>query len=244
MWGNKFIHDAKKLIALTQKEKQEYIEMGASEKQISIVPNGISIPDLVDEKKEEFILEKYGIKPEEKIILYVGRIHKVKGLDILIKAYKKVDNIKNTKLIIIGADEGYLYTIKHLIKKLNLGKKLKILGYVEEDEKYVFLKRADIFCLTSYKEGLPISVLEACANGTPVIISRECNIPEVEQYNCGFITSNDPTEVAEKIDFLLKEESERKKMSNNCRKMVTEVFSWDSIVEKLESLYENVRKKS
>ena len=88
------------------------------EEQIGIVPNGIDLSEYADLPPKGLFKKKFNIDRDKKVILYLGRIHKTKGNNIIVKPFidivKKLDNVK---IVIIDPDEGYLKEIKALIKK-------------------------------------------------------------------------------------------------------------------------------
>ena len=95
--------------------------MGVPEEKIAIIPNGIDLSEYASLPPEGSFKKKFGIKEKEKIVLYLGRIHKIKGIDILVKAFanviKKLDSVR---LVVVGPDDGYLSELQALIKALRI----------------------------------------------------------------------------------------------------------------------------
>ena len=91
-WGNKILRDSSKVIALTQFERSQYMEMSVPEDKIRIVPNGIELDKYNDIPIKGEFRTKFQIDASEKIILYLGRIHKIKGINLLIRAF--ADSVK------------------------------------------------------------------------------------------------------------------------------------------------------
>jgi len=113
-------------------------------------------------------------------VLFVGFFIKSKGIEDLLslaQALKKTE-IKNIKIQIAGKGELEDY-IKETIHQNNLGEIIDFIGWISGDKKIETFKQADAFILTSYKEGMPISILEAMAYGLPIISTKIAGIPDI-----------------------------------------------------------------
>ena len=122
---------------------------------------------------------KYGIGPDEKVILFLGRIHKIKGIDLLIDAFyelsKEMDNIR---LVIAGPDGGFLDTLKKQAVALKIQEKIIFTGMIDTTDKLAAYVDAEVYVLPSRYEAFGLTVLEAWACGTPVLLSEGCRISE------------------------------------------------------------------
>ena len=117
--GYNILKDATKFIALTKKEFIEHTVMGVPENKIEIIHNSINFSEYQNLPENGEFRKKYFIEYDKKIILYVGRIDKLKGIDLLIKSFSEVlKDLKNVKLVIIGPDDGFLSFLKSLSKKI------------------------------------------------------------------------------------------------------------------------------
>ncbi len=179
-------------------------------------------------------------------ICTVGRIVPVKNLFCLFEAVKILkQKIPQVKLYHIGGDVGDSAESRApLIQQLNQFRKEK---GVEENIEYLgirddvteLLKNLDVFALTSYSEGLSLSLLEAQTAGLPAVVTNVGGNPEVVQHGVnGFLApSNDDRAVAEFLYKLYINPEKRKKMSENARRIVRQQFSVDKMVELYEDLY-------
>ena len=118
LFGCKILRNASKVVALTKSDAHHIRAIGVPEDNIAIIPSGINLSSYSLLPPKGSFREKYGIDGGEKIILYLGRIHKSKGVALLIKAYAYL--VKNLKfeegvLVIAGPDEGFLLEAKTLI---------------------------------------------------------------------------------------------------------------------------------
>ncbi|MCJ7635639.1 glycosyltransferase, partial [Candidatus Bathyarchaeota archaeon] len=172
--GYRILRDASKVIALTDIEAEQYANMGVSRKRIEIIPNGIDLSEYSHLPSKGVFREKFKISKNKKIILYLGRIHEIKGIDLLIKAYGYLSkNMKDDEaiLVIAGPDDGYLGNVKSLISRLKLNNRILIIGSLYGEDKLEAYVDSNMYVLPSRYETFPMSVLEAYACGKPVIAS-------------------------------------------------------------------------
>jgi len=129
--GYKLLKDASKVIALTQIEAQQYLKMGVSKERIEIIPNGIDLLEYSDLPYKGSFKKKFKIQDGKKIILYLGRLHKTKGISFLLNAYAHfVENFggNHVELVIAGPDDGYLGEARQLATSLKVGDKIMFTG--------------------------------------------------------------------------------------------------------------------
>lgn len=113
--GNKILKDASKVIALTDMERKQFAKISIDGDKIEIVPNWIDFSVYESLQDRGLFKRKYGIN--ERIVLYLGRIHKIKGVDLLVEAFSGfANNIENIKFVITGLDNVFLSTLKAQIK--------------------------------------------------------------------------------------------------------------------------------
>ncbi len=117
VWGNKILKDSSGLIALTATESGQYQKMGCPKNKIEIIPNGIDRTKFEELPESGIFRKRYEIKENCKIILYIGRLHTTKGLDLLIDAFYDLNKVQEgTRLVLAGPDDGYLPAILEKIQ--------------------------------------------------------------------------------------------------------------------------------
>lgn len=236
--GSKIVYDASALIALNKLEAEQYIQHGINKEKIKIIPNGLDLDDLNNKPERGRFRRKYGIFDDEKVILFLGRIHKIKGLDLLVNAFFEVTKeIDNCTLVVVGPDDGYLVQLQNHIKFLQIDKKVIITGPIYGREKFEAYIDADVFVLPSCYEAFPLTVLEACACGVPVIVTNKCGISNVINKQAGYAINYDKGELKEAILKILINKNEMIKFSNAGKKLITEIFNIQTICDTLEELY-------
>ncbi|OYT43620.1 MAG: LPS biosynthesis protein [Candidatus Aenigmarchaeota archaeon ex4484_56] len=235
LFGNQIIKNAKKIIATSKIEAEQF---NISNKKIVFIPNSINLEEFKNLPKKGEFRKKYGIKETEKIILYLGRIHKRKGLDLLVEVFSKLEKNLNIKLVIAGPDDGYLNYLKNLAKSLKVEKKVIFPGPLFEKDKLKAYVDADVFILPSKDkyESFGNVVLEALACGTPVIVTNNCGVGEYLNNEVGCIIECDEKQLSDTILNILTDEKKRIKMSKEAKKIVRN-FSWKKVVDRIENLY-------
>jgi glycosyltransferase involved in cell wall biosynthesis len=247
LFGYKLLKDAAKIIALNTVEFEQYRDFSVPTDKIVIVPNGIDLSDFTNMPEKGEFKKKYGLNEDEKIILYLGRIHKIKGIDILIKAFKEViDTLDCVKLVLVGPDDGYLNEIKDLIKKLGLEKNIIITGALFGKEKFMAYVDADIFVLPSRYEIFPVSVLEAFSCGIPVIASNVGGLRGlILDGETGLLFESENIEqLANNILSLINDKEKNRIISINGKQFINDNLSIERVTEVLENCYKEIIKSN
>lgn len=154
-----------------------------------IVGAGIAAPPAGDYLSQR-VLEAFPNLRDKRIVLFLGRIHEKKGLDLLIRALPKLHSEDSRlHLLIAGAGEAhYFRRLRNLAQELGVAENITWTGLVQGDVKWGLFRLAEVFALPSHQENFGISVVEALASRTPVLISNKVNIwREIHQDGAGFI---------------------------------------------------------
>ena len=238
LWGYKILKDAAKVIALTPTEAEQYKSMGVSEEKIEIVPNGIDLTEFENLPARGIFRKKYGLQDNQKLILYLGRIHKIKGLDILIKAFAGMArDLDNIKLVIAGPDDGYLTELKALITELGIEDRVVLTGPLYGRDKLEAYIDAEVYVLSSIYETFPVTVLEACACGLPVVVTDRCGIANLVDGQIGLVIPYDKEYLGSAILQILSNDQMRRGFAERGRSLVREKFNWEKIAGQVEKIY-------
>jgi len=242
LFGYRLLRSASKVIALSRVEAEQYKDMSVPEEKIVIIPNGIDLSEYADLPPKGCFREKFGIKEEEKIVLYLGRIHRIKGLDILVEAFAKViEDLDDVRLVVVGPDDGYLGELKALINALRIEDNVLILGPLYGDDKLEAYVDADVYVLPSRYETFPMGLLEAVACGTPIILTRNCGIAEYFENKAGLLVDPDSDKLYEALFKMLTDHDTRNSFRKKGKTAISE-FEISNVVSKLEELYANLAK--
>jgi len=241
-FGYRLLKDASKVIALSMVEAEQYRSMGVLEEKIAIIPNGIDLSEYAELPPKGAFKKKFNIPEDKKIILYLGRIHKTKGVDLLVKAYaylKNETNVKDVVLVIAGPDDGYLNEVKALARSLGVYNLIVFTGFISSEDKLKALVDADVFVTPSFY-GFPMTFLEACSVGTPIVTTSLGDTLEWIDGKVGYVTQPTHHDLAKAIYRIISDDKLRRKFSRNCIKVVRSDFSLEKVVERLEKVYEEV----
>jgi len=233
----------KKIIAISEKTKQEIIEnYKIPSEDIVVIPLGVDLDEFTPDNRKVYrkeIREKYKISDEEIVLLFVGYDFRRKGLEFVIRAIDRLKN-KNIKLMVIGKDKILPY--ENLARQLNLSDKIIFAGAQIEMNK--FYSAGDIFVFPTMYEPFGLVIIEAMASGLPVIVSKLAGAAElISNGKEGFLLDNpkDINQLAFFLDKLVNDNQLRINMGQNARKKA-ESFSWDKISHQILDLYSEVLK--
>jgi len=191
-----FIENADYVICLSEWWKRYFISTFNIRK-IEIVPN-VVIPPTSDKNKND--------KGADGLLtfLFLGYVGEHKGVWFLLDVLRdNIEQIKDKAKFYIGGN-GEINVLKSKIKEYNLDGIVEYIGWVTNDKKNYYLRKADIFLLPSYNEGLPISILEAMSYKLPILSTNVGGIPEVVSHENGIlITPGNTTELKDAIHFFL-----------------------------------------
>ena len=237
----KILKEASALHAITEEEVKN-ISNFVDNKNVFLIPNGINLEDFKNLPPREKFEDLYPDLKGKKVILFLGRIHPIKGLDILAKSFRTISEYReNIRLVIAGPDEnGYENKIKSILKNKSILNNVIFTGMLSGNTKLAALSRADIFVLPSYSEVHSIVALEAMVCGLPVVITKQCNFPEIGKYKAGIIIQPNVNQLVRELNNLISSPHLCKKMGENGRELVRERFIWDEVVDQMINLYEEV----
>jgi glycosyltransferase involved in cell wall biosynthesis len=238
IWGYTILRDASKLIAATPTEAERYKSMGISEDKIEIVPNGIDLAEFENLPQRGQFRKKYGLNDAQKVVLYLARIHKIKGPDLLAKAFAELSkDVADAKLAIVGPDDGYLTALKELIRELKIEEDVVFTGPLYGRDKLGAYVDADVYVLPSVYETFPVSVPEACACGTPVIVTDRCGIADVIDGQVGLVVPYYKEQLQHALLYMLGDNKIRLQFGEKGKLLVHEKFNWQKITEQVENIY-------
>lgn len=200
--------NSQQIIATTPQEKtllnREFEIPG---ERICVIPCGVNTA-LFRIINKNLSRRKLGLEDAEKVVLFVGRLEELKGIDRLIEACALLKEIKNFKLLIIGGggeDSKLKKSLKQKTTDLSLKNNVQFIDAVPQNELPYFYNAADVFVLPSYYESFGMVALEALACGTPVVASNVGSLEEIIQAKTsGFVMrDNSPGLIAQGISQVL-----------------------------------------
>jgi len=239
------VKDCHRIIASTEKGKEDLIYYyDASPETISVIPCGVNL-DLFRPIKREIARCNLGLNGES-IILFVGRIVPLKGIDNLLEAMTYLERKRRIKLVVIGGDEHSqteMQKLKSLSRSLKIHESVIFLGLVKQEMLPFFYSAADLCVVPSYYESFGLVVLESLACGTPVVATKVGGAESAIRHGeTGYVViDNDPCRLADKITLLLSTSNGNTEFVGSVRASVTK-YSWSNITEAIIEEYRSVLK--
>ena len=230
------MYDCQKIIVATEKEKQDLLQYyDAPEEKINVVPCGVNM-ELFKPVDKMLARQMLGFM-EEKLLLFVGRIDPLKGIDNLIRTIPLLKKYWNVKLVVVGGDENNhdeLLKLKRLTGELDMQDSIEFQGLVKQEHLSYFYSAADICVVPSYYESFGLVPLESLACGTPVIAADVGNLKNIiKTGETGYIVAdNSPGKLAESITLLLSQSSFDREYVFSTRASVSK-WDWTNIAEKI-----------
>ena len=195
---------------------------------VAIVPNGVDVPNFPSTRNSEY-----------RTLLFVSRIHPKKGLDLLLPAWRVVqDHFRDWKLVIVGPDDGgYLQTVKQLAGDLGV-QRVEFPGPLYGLEKWTAYHDADVFVLPTYSENFGMAVAEALAAGTPAIVSKGAPWEELASRGAGWWIDIGLDPLIECLrDVLARPRDRLEAMGRRGQDWMKSEFAWTHIATQMRSVY-------
>ena len=185
--GKKIIKNANVHIATSENEYYQYSEYGIQGDQVSFIPNGIDADYYSSEGSFNctLALPKY-------YVLFVGRLNKIKGVDLLITAFYQISQkYSDLKLVIAGPDEGCRRTLLDMVRIYGIDEKVLFLGFVDEFKKKQIIKSSLFVAIPSRQDSMPLVILEAGISAKPILITNVAGFNQIAEIGAG--VSVDPS---------------------------------------------------
>jgi len=238
--GRRIVERASKLIATSDQEAEEMLGWGVSGDKIVVRRNGLDLSEFEDLPPAGTFRRRFGIAPERRLILFLGRISRKKNPALLMHAFAELQ-LQDAVLAIVGPDDddGSLQELLQLRKRLNVDGSVLLTGPLFGRDRLAALVDADVFVLPSSSENFANAAAEAMACGTPVIISRHCGIAPMIRQRAGLVIEPEKEPLKEALSQLLSDERLRRHFSENALALRPEL-SWDEPMAGLERLYREI----
>lgn len=234
--GTHLFQRAKIVIASSESEREELVRGGIAPEKIVLRRNGLELAQFAPLPNRGEFRAKLGINEEVPLVLFLGRLSFIKGLDVLVRAFANVG--REAKLIIAGPDDqdGCAKSIRKLVSKLGLEQRIVLTGPLYGREKLQAFVDANLFVLPSRHESFGNAAAESVACGTPVLVTDKCGIAPFVDGQAGIVTPCDTEEIIKGINLLLDDKPLLLRFAGNCLP-VARGLSWDEPVEAMERLY-------
>ena len=243
-FGFRILHNASCVFALTEVEKEQYLKMGVDEERIEIVPLGINLEEYENLPEHGQFRSRFNICDDDKLILFVGRLHEIKGLDLLMDSFNDFiknegndDECSSIKLAIVGPDDGYLSHLEEKVGEYSLEENVIVTGPLYNDEKRQALVDCDLFVMPSKYESFTTSGLEAMACGKPLVLTKNNHIHDWVDGNVGIACDDNNDSLRKALEKMLFDEDLAKAYGENGKRLIAEKYNWDIINKQILDIY-------
>ena len=242
-------------IVVSKTVRDGLVSIGVSKDRIFLVPNGVDTRKFKEDFEEATRVRQKFQLGKNKVVLYVGRIVRYKGLDYLVDSAPKIAGRHPDVRFVIAGPVSYYQTgaltpyyreLREKIELRQLSEFFVFTGTVDEKDLLGLYSACDMLVLPSFSEAFGMVLAEAMSCGKPVIGNRIGGIVDVinDGKNGYLVSPAQPEEIASKINYLLERPVERKRMGRTARKHVEEMFDWNILAARIIEIYRDaIREK-
>ncbi len=206
---------------------------------VCFIPNGVNLEPFENLPERSTLEADYPELAGKFVLLFFGRIHVKKGLDLLAQALAALQGDRpDLHLLLAGNDDGALAPFLSRVAAEGLSSRVTWVGHVSGARARQVWAAADAFILPSYSEGFSMAILEALACLLPVVITTACHFPELGDADGGIIVEPTTDGVTGGLrDLLEHSPAERAELAENGRGLVERKYTWDQQAQRLASVY-------
>lgn len=235
-WGNQELSGVGMILAGQQSEAEQAIKYGIPPERIRLIHNGVDLADRNKFPTSGLFRRRINIPDDKPLILFLGRINRKKGTDMLVHAFNTL-KVKDAFLAIVGPDDGQLDEVQNLITSYGLEDRVFLPGLLIGEEVYAAYQDADVFVLPCRTDTYPMAIIEACLAGKPMVVTNGLEIADLLRDRVALVTNFDPEEFAEAIARILTDHSLYESLRSNCDALMQDTFSIKAVGDQLENIY-------
>lgn len=234
--GRRLVRDASGWIAVTRGEFPDFARYGIGAERVTVLPNGVeavsrALAPAADEFARRFA----------PYILYVGRLHPVKGPDLLLEAFRAIGpRFPRHRLLFIGPDDGIRAALEERAHSFAEGERIVFLGYRGGAEKDAAFRNAELLVIPSRSEAMSLVALEAAAVATPVVLTDRCGFDELAEVDSRLVVPATAEGIARSVCDLLEGSGELARIGKALQAHVTSRFGWDAVMDRFVGLCEGL----
>jgi len=237
-----YLNRASSIHFTTEDERENVLNHLKLDNKNFIVPNGLDLENYSNLPERGNFIKKHQQLTNKRYILFLGRINYKKGLDLLAKAFGELSSIyPDLYMVVAGPDNSYQKELEKILRELHVFERVVFTGLLSGVDILEAYTDAELFVLSSYSENFGMTVIEAMACGTPVVISNMVGIHrEVKDNNAGIITENKVESLVDAMRSLLENRELSKKYSNNGKQFVARYYDMDKVTDMMIREYEKI----
>jgi D-inositol-3-phosphate glycosyltransferase len=235
-----------RIVALTAVDRQQMLRHYGQQAPIVVIPGGVDL-ERFSPRPKAVARGRLGLRPEQKVVLFVGRIQRLKGLEVLLRAFARLNEL-DAELLIVGGRPGTtpesreINRLQHLAGKLGIAQRTRFVGAVPHEELPVYYSAADVSGMPSSYESFGLVAVESLACGTPVVATRVGGLTSiVRDGETGLLVPwRDADLFAERLLQVLQDDGLRQQLAAQARASVLN-YGWGRIADEHVALYSEVR---
>ena len=235
-----------RVVALTAVDRQQMVRHYGALAPIDVIPGGVDLARFSPRPRLE-ARAALGLDPGSRIVLFVGRIQRLKGLEVLLRAFARLGTL-DARLVVVGGQRGTAHEsreigrVHHLAAKLGVEGRTRFVGAVPHEQLPLYYSAADVTVMPSSYESFGLVAVESLACGTPVVATRVGGLSSlVRDGETGLLVPwRDAQLFADRLRLVLTDEPLRQRLAGQARASVLR-FSWERIADAHLAVYAGVR---
>jgi glycosyltransferase involved in cell wall biosynthesis len=225
--GRQLIRKASGWIAITNAERSDFMPYGISPGEIEVLPNGVNEADFAVNELSKADGRKV---PSGALILFMGRLNRIKGPDLLLDAFAQVaTEFPDTRLVFAGPDEGLGAALAQEAETQGLRDRVHFLGFVSGIDKSLAYRSASLLVVPSRHEAMSIVAVEGGICGTPVLMTNQCGLDELAEIDPGLIVPATAKGLAHGLRTTLSDRQQLKEWGHKWETLVRQRYSWTDL---------------
>ena len=238
---DRMLHGAGAVHAITNAEKEQVLKLGFKNP-VEVIPNGIKPASFEVLPGPSRLLQRFPALNGKRIILFLGRLHPKKGLDILARSFSSIARqFEDVMLLVAGPNKfGTRERMESILRSNGILDRTVFTGLLTGEDKLSAMSCADLFVLPSHSDVLGIAVLEAMAAHLPVVITSNCEFPEVSENKAGLVVEVSEEAIAKAISRLLSNPDLCGQMGQQGHELVAERYTWQAAADTMIDLYQGL----
>jgi len=235
------------IVAFSPHERDAMVRLyQADATRIGLIPCGVDL-SLFRPLDQQEVREKLGLNGE-KVLLYVGRIEPLKGLELLLHTAAQLQTFEQIRVLVVGGGAGRdqeIDRLREMAKSLNVDEVFDFIGRVDQQDLPLYYNAADVCVVPSFYESFGLAALESMACGTPVVATRAGGLSTIIQHGrTGYLKAwRCPEAFASSLEMIISSRNLQHSMGLAARRRA-EGLSWDNVAGQIAGVYDSLITKS
>jgi glycosyltransferase involved in cell wall biosynthesis len=236
--GRRLVEAAERIIAGTEREREQIVAAGIPEARVVVVPNGMDVARFERLPDRGRFRDRHGISRDAPLVLCVGRLEANKGQDVLVRAFCELD-VPQARLVLIGPNSGMGPRLRRMAAAGGREAAVLVTGPLPDYREVVeALVDADVYVQPSRNEAFGMAILEACAASLPLVLSEGCQNAAAFRDRAALVVPCESGAMAEAVRRLLADPALRARFGAAGRGILGRDFTLPAVAARLEQVYE------